>query len=270
MPARFRLVLEPKVVHDAGPPRHTGPGLHACLLAAVASIDPVKAAWLHSPQVRPKPFAISPLLERADSGPSRFGFEVGVLLDSLSADVGRALSGLDIVRIGHSSFLPVDLLPLLDESYDTFRARGTVATAWRLRFMTPTTVRTESATGVHLGQPLPTTQLVFNGLAKRWAHFSPTEALPAGLADVLRRHLHVARHEIRTAEYLVAPRRPLLTGFVGDVEFAVLDAKLVDPAVLMAIDTLARFAAVAGVGDQTTKGMGMVVPFEEKGTGSGR
>ncbi|MGH9156462.1 MAG: CRISPR system precrRNA processing endoribonuclease RAMP protein Cas6 [Acidimicrobiales bacterium] len=265
MPARFRLVLEPKVLHPLGPPQHTGPGLHAAVLAALSQVDPAGAAWLHSPAARPKPFALTPLLEQAGHGHPRFAFEVGVLHDPMRADFAKALAALDILRIGHSSFLPLELVTLVDESYEAFYARARPSIRWGLRFLTPTTVRTGSATGVHLGQPLPTVEVVFGSLARRWTHFSGIAPLADRLPQVFGEHLHVVSHEIRTAEYVATLRQPPMTGFIGSVEFALLDATRVEDDAARDVSALVSFAAVAGVGDLTTKGMGVVVPFPVAG-----
>ncbi|OLT29291.1 hypothetical protein BJF83_11920 [Nocardiopsis sp. CNR-923] len=118
----------------------------------------------------------------------------------------------------------------------------------RVEFTTPAYV---NRAGRQL--PLPDPELLLAGLARRWAAFSPHPLPPDALAEVLQ-SAHLARHDIRTQP--VGTGRHQRTGFVGHAVFG-LPARA--PRTTQRVfAALWAFAEFAGVGAQTTHGLGHV------------
>jgi len=113
-----------------------------------------------------------------------------------------------------------------------------------LLFCTPTTFRQ-----TQYDCALPTKELVFRSLLKRWNHYSGME-FPETILDCI----YPSFFEIRTE--IVTDSRSKLIGCVGAITFQILGA--VEPLSIKQINTLANFALFAGVGRKTPMGMGMV------------
>ncbi len=96
---------------------------------------------------------------------------------------------------------------------------------------------------------LPTRDLVFNSLIKRWNQYSGIE-LPKNLVEAIFPSFFDIRTEI------VADSRSKFIGCVGAINFRILGD--VDSVVIKQINALANFALYSGVGRKTTMGMGMV------------
>ncbi|EKQ70617.1 CRISPR-associated protein, Cas6 family [Leptolyngbyaceae cyanobacterium JSC-12] len=112
-----------------------------------------------------------------------------------------------------------------------------------LSFCTPTTFRISD-----YDCALPTRELVFKSLLKRWNYYSALP-FPTTIID----SIYPSFFEIRTE--IVADSRSKLIGCVGELTFQILGE--VDPLTIKQINTLADFALYAGVGRKTPMGMGM-------------
>lgn len=111
-------------------------------------------------------------------------------------------------------------------------------------FCTPTTFRVSD-----YDCALPTKELVFRSLLKRWNSYSSV-SLSMEIID----SIYPSFFDIRTE--IVIDSRSKLIGCVGELTFQVLGE--VDPLIIKQINTLADFALYAGVGRKTPMGMGMV------------
>lgn len=96
---------------------------------------------------------------------------------------------------------------------------------------------------------LPTRELVFNSLIKRWNQYSGIE-FPKPLVD----HIFPSFFDIHTE--LVADSRSKFIGCVGAMNFRIMGQ--VEAEAIQQINALADFALYSGVGRKTTMGMGMV------------
>lgn len=260
MPARLLVSIEPKVLHERGVWADTGPALHAHVLAAVSVVEPELGASLHQPAKGGQPFAISPVLRR-DGTPSQWRFEVGVLDDTLIDPFADGLEHAELVRLGHSSFV-VTGVRAVATSYEQVLDAGQPATRWGFQLVTPLTCRTTGASGAQRCLPLPDAQLVFSRLRRRFERYAPKGLLPAEVETVIDEHLAVASFELTAARYLVKAPATRNIGAVGSVTYVIVRPDQLSAASLRGVDALVRFAAFAGAGDQTTKGMGVVVPFD--------
>lgn len=126
-----------------------------------------------------------------------------------------------------------------------------------LHFCTPTAFRQ----GGH-DSALPTRELIFGSLLRRWNHYSPRP-----FSEVCLQVLYPSSFDLRTA-VVVDPRQQFahtgaaahpcnqFIGCVGKLTFQILGK--VEAQTIQQINTLADFALYAGVGRKTTMGMGMV------------
>jgi CRISPR-associated endoribonuclease Cas6 len=96
---------------------------------------------------------------------------------------------------------------------------------------------------------LPTRELVFNSLIKRWNQYSNIE-----LSKTILDSIFPSFFNIRTE--LVADSRSKFIGCVGAMSFRLLGE--VEPLTIKQVNALANFALYSGVGRKTTMGMGMV------------
>lgn len=113
-----------------------------------------------------------------------------------------------------------------------------------LAFCTPTAFRQSN-----YDCALPTRDLVFNSLIKRWNQYSEIE-LPKNMIESIFPSFFNIHTEI------VADSRSKFIGCVGVINFRLLGD--VDSLVIQQINALADFALYSGVGRKTTMGMGMI------------
>jgi CRISPR-associated endoribonuclease Cas6 len=122
-----------------------------------------------------------------------------------------------------------------------------------VRFVTPTYF---SRNGRDV--PLPDPVLVFRSLAQRWNAFAPASlTINDELSRALVSAVLLSDASVDTVSVQVG-RLAWQTGFVGDAEFGL--TRTAAPGVAAVFAALSRFAAIAGVGAQTTHGFGEVSP----------
>jgi len=96
---------------------------------------------------------------------------------------------------------------------------------------------------------LPSRELVFNSLIKRWNQYSGIE-FPHTLVE----HIFPSFFDIHTE--VATDSRSKFIGCIGAINFRILGN--VEPPTIQQINALADFALYSGVGRKTTMGMGMV------------
>jgi CRISPR-associated endoribonuclease Cas6 len=265
------VVLGLQPVAEARLPASHGALAYAAALDLFLRLDPQFSRALHddAPQ---KPFTVSPLF-----GP--FGREGGELLLSSDAiyfwrltgltpavadrllKVSPALGGL---RIGEGVFAIATLATTSEEHpeagqerYETLLARwdaGPSTKVFTLQFLTPTTFRVG-----RFEQPFPLPRWVFGSLLRTWNAFAPValEVTPEEIeAKIL---LSNWKGETRRVE--LGSLRTV--GFLGTFTYRILDPS---PELGRVVGLLAEFAFYAGVGWQTTRGLGQVRPDVRGGT----
>ncbi|MCK9874104.1 CRISPR system precrRNA processing endoribonuclease RAMP protein Cas6 [Nocardiopsis dassonvillei] len=117
-----------------------------------------------------------------------------------------------------------------------------------VEFVSPTYV---SRSGRQL--PLPDPELLLAGLARRWAAFSPLP-LPGGEVEEVLGSVLLMRHDTATCTIGNGPHRR--TGFTGRAVFGLPTRSTAAQRRVFA--ALWAFAVFAGVGAQTTQGLGQV------------
>jgi CRISPR-associated endoribonuclease Cas6 len=196
-----------------------------------------------------KSFSITPLRPVAGG---MVGFEVGLLDDGLTRRLLAGVRGAQRrgIRLGRQRAVVerADDGPARLQAYATWEdllGQAFPAAGFGFRFLTPTVFRSGRAV-----QPFPLPSMVFGHLRDRWRAFGPDGSVP-------RVAFGEAGVEVRAfaCESCTLPRGDReVVGVTGLVEFA---APRADVAERTALDALGRLAPFAGVGANTTVGMGV-------------
>ena len=248
----------------------SGKHLHALFLTLVSSVDKALGDRLHAQQAS-KAFSLSPL-QRADKAQSSHTlrwshskpipagtpcwWRVSLLDDALFGRLTPLWLGLNPNRPWHLGPADLHITSILGtpQSTQPWAGYSTYADLYQnasdsdrqidLAFCTPTAFRQGG-----FDTALPTRDLVFNSLLRRWNQYSGHE-FPESLVACL----YPSFFDISTE--LVTDARSKFIGCVGALTFRVMGD--VDPETIKQINALADFAQYAGVGRKTPMGMGMV------------
>lgn len=248
----------------------SGKHLHALFLTLVSSVDKSLGDRLHAQQAS-KAFSLSPL-QRNDrpqrshtlrwSHPKSIPagtpcwWRVALLDDALFSHLTPLWLNLNPERPWHLGPADLHITSILGTPQSTQPWAGYSAYADLYQnasdrdrqidfaFCTPVAFRQGG-----FDTSLPTRDLVFSSLLRRWNHYSDRQ-FPESLLTCL----YPSFFDIRTE--LVADARSKFIGCVGAVTFRVMGE--VSPEAIKQINALANFALYAGVGRKTTMGMGMV------------
>lgn len=255
----------------------TGRHLHALFLELVHSVDTELATLLHQ-QSSEKAFTLSPLQVLGVRGQGA-GKEFATITHRLQFQHDRAIPAgtscwwrislldealfgrltqlwLNPTRLWHLGMADLQVTSILGTAQPTqpWANFATYAQLYEqasernrqicLTFCTPTTFRL-----TNYDCALPTRELVFQSLLRRWNQYSN---IPFDKA--LIEHIYPSFFDIRTE--IVIDSRSKLIGCVGEVTFQILGE--VDSSIIKQINALADFALYAGVGRKTPMGMGMV------------
>lgn len=265
MPHSLVLNLQPRspipVSHLSG--RH----LHALFLDLVRSQDPTLSETLHK-QTSEKSFTLSALQTRSHNSFLQYQHQspiavatpcwwrISLLDDSLFSKLAHLWLSLDSKQPWHLGAADLRVTSILGTAqpkqpwagfssyaqlYDQASDRDRQI---KLQFCTPTTFRQTK-----YDSALPTKELVFQSLLRRWNQYSEIPFSEAIIEPIFPSYF-----DIRTE--IVMDSRSKLIGCVGEVTFTILgDA---EAEMIRQINTLANFALYAGVGRKTPMGMGMV------------
>ncbi len=252
----------------------TGRHLHALFLDLIRSLDPELSETLHQQQSE-KAFTLSPLqvgdrpqslqweYHRAIAAGTPCWWRISLLDEGLFqrlTPLWLDFSGKRPWRLGATDLQVVSILgtsqakqpwansvsyeQLWAQAQDRVTADPKAARQIRLQFCTPTTFRQ-----TQYDTALPTKELVFRSLLKRWNQYS---SMP--FSESILEPIFPSFFEIHSE--MVVDSRSKLIGCVGTVEFQILGQ--VDPLTIQQINALGDFALYSGVGRKTPMGMGMV------------
>ncbi|MFC4908490.1 CRISPR-associated endoribonuclease Cas6 [Actinomadura gamaensis] len=263
MPARIIVHLEPTGARPPVPPPHTGPAVNAAFLAALRDFgeDDLSSA-LHETRP-PKPFSLTPLLDERDRPAGASGgvrFEVGVLVDSLTAPILQALAATGNVRVARCVYRVAAVGVGRAEPFSDLAAAARPVERWTLRIATPVAFFTAREEGVRRVRPFPESEWVFADLYRKWNAFAPEAALDESTGQAIRQNLEVADYRLTMAEHLLKAGVPPARGSIGTITYRVADTRRSTPEARAGLDALVRFSAYSGIGDRTTIGMGHVLP----------
>lgn len=139
------------------------------------------------------------------------------------------------------------------------------ATAWRLEFLTPVTLRRtvggpgRAARRERINQPWPAPDAILSGLRNRW-HSSGGPALPGEITEHSSRLVAVTGVELRTARADQAPEPTI--GALGMVEWTWCGRGAADEPARATVDSLVRFSAFSGCGAYPQFGLGCTAPSD--------
>ena len=273
------LVLNLRATRPAQLPAYLGRASHAAFLRLVAQADPALAERLHAPDAR-RPFTCSTLIGGRRQGRSlEVGPEDGLYVRYTGLD--EAVSGLlarwadappshlelegEVLVVEGATTDPTVHPWAGQETYESLAARhllpsGSPSSRVELEFASPTTFRSGGRT-----LPMPLPDLVFGSLVEKWNSFSPV-AVSEEVRRFAEECLAISRYRLAT-RVVPAKSASVLIGFVGWCRYVALNR---DRYWLSLLQLLADYAFYAGVGYQTTVGMGQVRRKQEAGEqGSG-
>lgn len=256
------VVLHLRPVAESRLPISHGAYAYAAALDLLLRLDPSLSHSLHE-AARHKPFTCSLVMgihrrEGFDyllSPDQLYIWRLTGLKEDVSQHLLRLSPQLGGVRIGEAVFSIAEVATTSEqhreagqESYEALLARWErerPPTTVTLQFITPTTFRVGS-----FEQPFPLPRWVFGSLLSTWNAFSPYP-----LED-----LQEALEEVALSNWQGQTRRMVLggartVGFVGKFTYRVIGPDL---EVRRLLGLLADFAFYAGVGWQTTHGLGQV------------
>ncbi|GAP94324.1 CRISPR-associated endoribonuclease Cas6 [Leptolyngbya sp. NIES-2104] len=263
MPHSLVLNLQPR---SPIPASHlSGRHLHALFLDLVRSQNSTLSETLHK-QVSEKSFTLSALQTRMH--PSRLQYQhqsaiaepcwwrISLLDDSLFSQLAHLWLNLNPKQswqLGAAELTVTSILGTAQlkqpwagfSSYaQLYEQASECDRQIKLQFCTPTTFRQ-----TQYDSALPTKELVFQSLLRRWNQYSGI-----AFSEAIVEPIFPSYFDIRTE--IVMDSRSKLIGCVGEVTFTILGE--VEAETIRQINTLANFAMYAGVGRKTPMGMGMV------------
>jgi CRISPR-associated endoribonuclease Cas6 len=233
---------------DQPPPPNLYRALHANLLRWIGAVDADLAAAIHDRPVR-KPFTIS-ALERDRNGDHHW--HVTLLEDDLWEPLWagvRIVGALDL----NGRQWPVRWpdAHVVHRSYEFLLTHIQPANYLRMRFTSPTTF-----SAGRLDSPLPEPVAVVKSWLSQWNDFAPPDRrISTSLMEVVLTNVAVDSHRIQTQKHDLGRGRTFV-GFMGEVTFAVTQARKLNQAFVWQLNALADYAEFCGTGRKTTQGMG--------------
>jgi CRISPR-associated endoribonuclease Cas6 len=268
MPHSLILTLIPQ---SPIPPGYLkGKHLHALFLNLVSSVDRTLGTHLHD-QKTDKAFTLSPLqighpkttdfiLQREHKYPIKAGtpcwWRIALLNDSIFGNLTQLWLNLNPEQPWHLGPANLQITSILGTPHTDFpwANYSTYADIYaqaseeerqiNLAFCTPTAFRQ-----MHFDTALPTRDLVFNSLLRKWNQYSGIEFF----SDLIE-PIYPSFFDIHTE--IIDDARSKFIGCVGVMNFRILGE--VEPVKIKQINALADFALYSGVGRKTPMGMGMV------------
>ena len=265
MPHSLVLNLQPQSAISAS--HLSGRHLHALFLDLVRSQDPILSEVLHR-QDSEKSFTLSSLQTRSHHSQLQYQHQsaiaaatpcwwrISLLDDALFSKLAHLWLNLNPKQPWHLGAAELRVTSILGtpqpkqpwagfSSYaQLYEQASDCDRQIKLLFCTPTTFRQ-----TQYDSALPTKELVFQSLLRRWNQYSGKPFSEAIIEPIFPSYF-----DIRTE--MVMDSRSKLIGCVGEVTFSILGE--VEAETIRQINTLADFAMYAGVGRKTPMGMGMV------------
>ena len=246
-------------------PPHLGRASHAAFLRLVSQTDPDLAERLHAPDER-RPFTCSNLWGVRRKGRSLTlapGSSAFLRYTGLTAEVSHHLQQLAEDSPSHIELEGTQLAvqqATLDPAvhswagYTTYEEMGAIhllpgdlpSHRAELEFAAPTGFRSGGHT-----LPLPLPALVFGSLVEKWNRFAPI-AVSEEIRRFAEECLVISRYQLSTRAF-TAKGDSWQIGFVGRCRYTALNK---DRYWLGVIQLLTDYAFYAGIGYQTTSGMG--------------
>ena len=271
MPDLYAFVLRLRPERGSPPPNPQGHGAQALFLDVIRQVNPTLAAELHAEQSR-RPYTVAVLPAPARAHPSdtpvelRVAFTRADLFPVVTHALLRRLPG-EPLRLGRANLTLADVFGTPGHhpwaGYGTFTdlaANARPAATLTLAFATPTAFsqgeRTDGRQRLGL---LPTPEIVFTSIARRWNELAPPALrLDMDLVDAAARDTLVSRYELASAQINLGkgPQK----GFVGlctyELPSNAQQARL--------LSLLADAVFYLGMGMKTARGMGLCRRIDDR------
>lgn len=229
------------------PPSRLYRALHANLLKWIDIANPDLAKSLHERPVR-KPFTISALNQDRDGA---WRWRVTLLEDDLFDALWTGVQAVGEIDLNGRTW-PVrwpDAL-ITRQSYDYLLTNVRPSSNIQVRFVSSTTFRQGD-----LDLPLPEPTPVFQSWLSHWNDFAPAQRrMSTDLMEIVHACVGICSHRVRTEWHDLGYSQ--IVGFVGEVSYAIVDAKRLDQELVWQLNVLADYAEFCGTGRKTTHGMG--------------
>jgi CRISPR-associated endoribonuclease Cas6 len=259
-PDLYAFVVRLYLAASGPPPRAQGHGAQALFLDLVRQVAPETAAALHA-DAASKPYTVAVFPSRRRDG---VDLRVSLLRSELFHPFVQAMlhqmPGDSPLRLGRSALVLGEVTGTPPPQghpwagYGSFRdlhARAQPAHSVTLEFVTPTAIGQGSrADGRQRLALLPTPEIVFKSLAKRWNELAPF-TLDMELVEAAAKETMISRHDLHTTDLSLGkgPQK----GFVGCVAYELPN----DNEQARLLSLLADAALFLGVGMKTARGMGL-------------
>jgi len=266
----YSLILNLTPVSTISPSYLSGRHLHALFLTLVTQVDQNLGDRLHSSQSN-KPFTLSPLqIDTSQAGFQQLQWEhqteikkgtpcwwrISLLDDELFGQLTRLWLNLNSQESWHlgSANLKINRIQGTPNSKQPWGNSCLYPELYEAASDTETTFKFTLSTPVAFRQgkqdtALPTPELVFNSLWKRWNKYSGIEFSQPPTDQIFPSYF-----DIKTV--IMSDFRSKLIGCVGEISYRVFGD--VDPLQIKQLNTLADFALYSGIGRKNTMGLGMI------------
>ncbi|AFZ42910.1 CRISPR-associated protein, Cas6 family [Halothece sp. PCC 7418] len=266
----YSLILNLTPISPISPNYLCGRHLHALFLTLVSKVDQDLGDRLHSSQSN-KPFTLSPLQLNY---PKRYSHQlqwehktaikkgtpcwwrISLLDDELFSQLTQLWLNLNTQQSWHlgSADLNINSIQGTSHSQQPWGNSCLYPELYEDASETETTFKFTLATPVSFRQgkqdtALPTAELVFNSLWKRWNKYSGIEFSQLPLDQIFPSYFN-----IKTV--IISDSRSKLIGCVGEISYRVFGD--IDPLQIKQLNTLADFALYSGIGRKNTMGFGMI------------
>jgi CRISPR-associated endoribonuclease Cas6 len=183
-----------------------------------------------------------------DQGSGRASLRIGWLMDTARPRLDQCIG--EHIRFGPQFFHITDA----DEDVVPYAALRHLPPARRalLTFHSPTYFARAGR-----WYPMPDPTLLYNGLSRRWNTYAPTDLNVTDTErDLLLGTVSIAFVDIQSGTRELAPDKGTRVTFTGQIEYVLTGTHWADAAPLFTTTTV--YAGLAGVGAQTTHGLGAV------------
>jgi CRISPR-associated endoribonuclease Cas6 len=268
-PDLYAFVVELRPLGGGLPPRPQGHGAQALFLDLLGQVAPAVAEALHA-DAQSKPYTVGVLPGRwRDRIELRVSLLQSELFQPFVQAMLRQMPGGEL-RLGQARLALGDVIGTPAPQGHAWAGYGSF-TDLHARAVPAHTVAIEFASATAIGQGsrpdgrqrlgiLPTPELIFPSLARRWNELAPSDlALDMEQVKLASLDAMVTRHRIESTDINLGkgPQK----GFVGSVAYE-LPA---DPAQSRLLALLADAALFIGVGMKTARGMGMCRRMKDEG-----
>jgi CRISPR-associated endoribonuclease Cas6 len=259
------IVMNLQPIAEARLPVSHGALAYASALELFLRLDPHLSRSLHDDSTR-KPLTVSPLFgpvrlengERVFSSDTIYPWRITGLTPTVSECLARLAPTIGGVRLQEAVFTIGSVARLREEHSDAGQdgyeallrrwAEQPLSRTVRFRFITPTTFRVG-----RWEQPFPLPRWVFGSLLRTWNAFASE---PFDLTvDELESRVILSNWQGETRRVELGGSRTV--GCIGTFGYRIIDPS---PELCRIMAALAEFAFYAGVGWQTTRGLGQVRP----------